>query len=209
MISEQSIDKFLERLASADPTPGGGSAAAIMGAMGAALVSMVCNVSFGKKGYEGAEPELRAVLAESEALRIRLAAMVGADVAAFDALMATYKLPKSTDEEKARRADAIQASLRRATEVPLDCARACSEVIALSRRAGEHGYRHVISDAGVGVSAAYSALRSAALNVYINAPALKDREFAARCSAEIEKLVEHNAKESEAIYALVRRKLES
>jgi methenyltetrahydrofolate cyclohydrolase len=207
MMTQHSIDEFLDRLASGDPTPGGGSAAAVMGAAGAALVSMVCNVSIGKKGYEAAEPELRAVLESSEALRRRLQAMVEDDVAAFDGLMAAYKLPKATEHEKARRADAIQASLERATQVPLDCARACAEVIALSRRAGEHGYRHVISDAGVGVSAAHAALRSAALNVFINAPALKDRAFAARAVDEIESLLRRSATESEAIYSLVRAKL--
>ena len=118
-ITETSIDEFLARLASKDPTPGGGSAAAIMGAMGAALISMVCNVSFGKKGYEAAEPELREVCAQSEALRSRLTAMVAEDVSAFGELMAAYKLPKETDEEKQRRSLAIQASLKRATEVPL------------------------------------------------------------------------------------------
>jgi methenyltetrahydrofolate cyclohydrolase len=207
MMTQHSIDEFLDRLASGDPTPGGGSAAAVMGAAGAALVSMVCNVSIGKKGYEAAEPELRAVLESSEALRRRLQAMVEDDVAAFDGLMAAYKLPKATEHEKATRADAIQASLERATRVPLDCARACGAVIALSRRAGEHGYRHVISDAGVGVSAAHAALRSAALNVFINAPALKDRAFAAQAVDEIESLLRSSATESEAIYALVRAKL--
>ena len=206
-MTEKPIDEFLNRLASTDPTPGGGSAAAIMGAAGAALVSMVCNVSIGKKGYEAAEPELRAVLERSETLRRRLTVMVEDDVSAFDALMAAYKLPKATDEEKARRADLIQASLKRATQVPLDCARACSEVIALSRRAGEHGYRHVISDAGVGVSAAYAALRSAALNVFINVPAVKDRAFAEQATAEIDALLARAASESEAVYALVRGKL--
>src|SRR5580658_208874 len=135
MITQHSIDEFLERLAGPDATPGGGSAAAIMGAMGAALVSMVCNVSIGKKGYESAEPEFRAVLAKSEQLRRRLTAMVADDVAAFDGLMAAYKLPKSTEEEKSRRAQTIQSSLQRATRVPLECARACFEVVALARRA--------------------------------------------------------------------------
>lgn len=209
MIMQSSIDEFLDRLASADPTPGGGSAAAIMGAMGAALVSMVCNVSIGKKGYESAEPEFRAVLAKSEALRGRLAGMVAGDVAAFDGLMAAYKLPKTSDEDKARRADAIQASLRRATEVPLECARACAEVIELARRAADHGYRHVISDAGVAVAAADSALRSAALNVIINAPSLKDRHFADRALEEVERLAHSSAADSAQVYASVRRKLES
>jgi formiminotetrahydrofolate cyclodeaminase len=206
-MTQKSIDEFLDRLASADPTPGGGSAAAIMGAAGAALVSMVCNVSIGKKGYEAAEPEMRAVLEKSESLRRRLTGMVEDDVTAFDGLMAAYKLPKATQHDTARRADAIQASLERATQVPLDCARVCGEVIALSRRAGEHGYQHVISDAGVGVSAAYAALRSAALNVFINAPALKDRAFAEQAVDEIEQLLERSAAESEAVYALVRGKL--
>jgi formiminotetrahydrofolate cyclodeaminase len=206
-ITGHSIDDFLDRLASKEPTPGGGSAAAIMGAMGAALVSMVCNVSYGKKGCESVEPELREVCARSEALRKRLTGMVDEDVSAFGDLMAAYKLPKDTDDEKQRRSLAIQASLKRATEVPLACARDCAEVIRLSRRAGEHGYIGVISDAGVGVSAAYAAARSAALNVYINAPSLKDRAFAERALAELEDIMTSCTAESEAVYALVREKL--
>ena len=83
--------------------------------------------------------------------------MVAEDVAAFDGLMAAYKLPKLSDEDKHRRAEAIQATLRRATEVPLECARLCAEVIGLARRASEHGYRSVISDGGVAAMAAYPA----------------------------------------------------
>lgn len=206
-IASRSIEEFLDRLAGKDPTPGGGGAAAIMGAMGAALVSMVCNVTYGKKGYDSAEAELREVCAKSETLRKRLTGMVAEDVAAFDGLMAAYKLPKDTEEQKARRSQAIQASLRRATEVPLACARDCAEVIGLSRRAGELGYLGVISDAGVGVSAAYAAARSAALNVYINAPSLKDRAFAERALAELEGIMTSCTAESEAVYALVRAKL--
>jgi formiminotetrahydrofolate cyclodeaminase len=178
-----------------------------MGAMGAALVSMVCNVTLGKKGYEGVEAEMRAVLHESEKVRRRLAEMVAEDIAAFDSILAAYKMPKASDDEKAARAAAIQAGLRRATEVPLDCARVCAEVIALSRRASEHGYLNVISDGGVGVLAGFTGLRSAALNVYINAPALEDRVFAERATAELEKLVAHCSAESEAVYKIVRDKL--
>jgi formiminotetrahydrofolate cyclodeaminase len=206
-ITACSIEDFLDRLASKEPTPGGGGAAAIMGAMGAALVSMVCNVSAGKKGCEAAQPELREVCAQSEILRRRLTSMVADDVSAFDELMSAYRLPKETDEEKLRRSQCIQASLKRATEVPLACARDCAEVIRLSRRAGGLGYLGVISDAGVGVSAAYAAARSAALNVYINAPSLKDRAFAERALAETDALMTFCAAESEAVYSLVRSKL--
>ena len=204
---QSSVEKFLDELASGNPTPGGGSAAAIVGAMGAALVSMVCNVTIGKKGYEGVEAEMRAILHESENVRRRLMEMVAEDIAAFDSILAAYKMPKTTEEDKAARAAAIQACLRRATEVPLDCAHACAEVIALSRRASERGYLNVISDGGVGVLAGFTGLRSAALNVYINAPALKDRVFAERATAEIRNLVESGAAESEAVYTLVRNKL--
>jgi len=207
MITQASVETFLDELASGRPTPGGGSAAAIMGAMGAALVSMVCNVTIGKKGYEAVEAKMKAVLQESETVRRRLTAMVAEDIAAFDSILAAYRLPKATEEDKALRAAAIQAGLRRATETPLDCARVCAEVIALARRASEHGYLNVISDAGVGVLAGFTALRSAALNVYINAPALKDRAFAERATAELEDLVEFCAAESEAVYQIVRDKL--
>jgi formiminotetrahydrofolate cyclodeaminase len=207
MITQRSVDTFLDELASGTPTPGGGSAAAIMGAMGAALVSMVCNVTIGKKGLEAVATEMKSVREESEKLRLRLTAMVAEDVAAFDGLMAAYRLPKATEEERSSRAAAIQLSLRAATETPLACARACSEVVALSKRAGEKGYAGVISDAGVGVLAANTALRSAALNVYINAPTLKDRAFADAATAELERLLETCARESELVFELVRSRL--
>src|ERR1700690_4625455 len=108
MITQAPVETFLDELASGHPTPGGGSAAAIMGAMGAALVSMVCNVTIGKKGYEAVEAEMRAILRESERVRGRLTAMVAEDIAAFDSIMAAYKLPKTSDEDKTRRAPAIQ-----------------------------------------------------------------------------------------------------
>jgi methenyltetrahydrofolate cyclohydrolase len=206
-MTQCSVEKFLDELAGGNPTPGGGSAAAIAGAMGAALISMVCNVTIGKKGYEGVEGEMRAILHESEKVRRHLTAMVAEDIAAFDSILKAYKLPKATDDDKAARGAAIQAGLRRATEVPLECARVCTEVIALARRASEHGYLNVISDGGVGVLAGFTGLRSAALNVYINAPALKDRAFAEKATADLEKLVAHGAAECEAVYQLVRDKL--
>jgi formiminotetrahydrofolate cyclodeaminase len=207
VITQGSIERFLDDLASGAPTPGGGSAAAIIGAMGAALVSMVCSVTLGKKGLEAVAPEMKTVREQSEKLRLRLTAMVAEDVAAFEALMAAYRLPKASEVDKARRAEAIQSTLRAATETPLDCARACAQVIGLAQRAGENGYSGVISDAGVGVLAAHTALRSAALNVYINAPSLQDREFAQQALAEVHELLEAGGRRSEAVYALVRGKL--
>jgi formiminotetrahydrofolate cyclodeaminase len=202
MITQRPLEAFLDELASGAPTPGGGSAAAIMGAMGAALISMVCNVTIGKKGHEAVEADMKSVRDDSEKLRIRLTAMVAEDIAAFDGLMAAYRLPKVTEEDKSRRAAAIQSSLRAATETPLACARACAQVVALSKRAGEKGYAGVISDAGVGVLAA-----NTALNVYINSPSLKDRAIADAATAELEQLLDTCARESELVFELVRSRV--
>lgn len=207
MITDSTIETFLDELASAAPTPGGGSAAAIMGAMGAALVAMVCNLTIGKKGYEQHDAEMRDVLAQCEARRQRLTAMVAEDVAAFDSLMAAYKLPKASDDEKAARSTAIQSALQRATQVPLDCAKECAEVVRLSGRAAEVGNQNVISDAGVGVLAAWAALRSAVLNVNINAPSLKDRGFAEAKLAETQALLAECGPLSEQIHARVQARL--
>jgi formiminotetrahydrofolate cyclodeaminase len=207
MITQQTVATFLDELASSAPTPGGGSAAAIMGAMGAALISMVCNVTLGKKGHEAVQAEMKMVRDESEKLRAALTSMVADDIAAFDGLMSAYRLPKASDDEKSRRAEAIQISLSAATETPMACARACAQVVALSRRAGEKGFAGVVSDAGVGVLAANTALRSAALNVFINVPSLKDRSFAAAATAEIEHLLDDCARESELVFDLVRSRL--
>jgi formiminotetrahydrofolate cyclodeaminase len=200
MIVKQPVNTFLDELASSQATPGGGSAAAVMGAMGAALVSMVCNLTIGKKNYAEVEPEMQAILKDAESLRARIAGMVAEDVEAFDQLMAAYGLPKDSDAEKSERSAAIQAGLKAATDAPLACARACAEVITLSARVAEKGNRNVISDAGVGALAAQAALRSAALNVYINVPMIKDTAFAESRKAEVEALLSRALPEAEKAY---------
>ncbi len=207
MIKDKSVQIFLDELASKASTPGGGSAAAIMGAMGAALASMVGNLTIGKKGYEGVEPEIKDLLAKTEALRAKLTDMVRADVEVFDQVMGAYGLPKDTDEQKAKRSEAIQVALKAATDVPLACARACAEVIDLCKPVAEKGNKNVISDAGVAVLAAYAALRSAALNVYINAPGIKDRQFADSRTAELEGILKGKDALMEEIYGIVKSRL--
>jgi len=206
-IKDQSIQRFLDELASKQATPGGGSAAALLGAQGAALVSMVCNLTIGKPKYAEVDAELRVLLVEAEALRETLTGMIQADVEVFDRLMACYGLPKASDEEKTHRTEQIQAVLKDATDVPLACARACAQAIALSRVAAEKGGQAVISDAGVAVMAAYAGLKSAALNVRINAGALKDRAFADSRLAELQALLTTGEQEAEAIYRIVQDKL--
>lgn len=202
-----SIETFLTELASAAPTPGGGGAAAISGAMGAALVSMVCNLTIGKKKYAEVEDELKDVLARSEGLRAGLTGMIAQDVAAFDAVMGAYGLPKGTDEEKATRSERIQAALKEACDVPLSCCRACRAVIDLAAITADKGNLNVVSDAGVAVLSAYAGLRSAALNVYVNAKGLEDRDFAKERLDELEGILAEAGPLTEKIYEVVKAKV--
>ena len=203
----ENLQSFLDALASNAPAPGGGAAAALMGATGAALVSMVCNLTLGKPKYAAVAGDMQSLLAQSEALRERLTRMMEDDQAVFKTLMSAYGLPKESDEEKAERKRAIQAALKRATEVPLACARACTEVIALSREAAEKGNLQVVSDAGVAVTAAEAGLKSAALNVWINVPGIEDKAFADAARKEIDDLIDAGGEDSAAVYALVKSKL--
>ena len=207
MIKSDSVQSFLDALASQSSTPGGGSAAAVMGAMGAALVSMVCNLTIGKKNYAEVEAEMQALLRQSEELRHRLIGMIHDDVEAFNQVMAAYVLPKNSEEEKAQRAAAIQQALMQATQVPLNCARACSDVMQLAKRAAEKGNVNVVSDAGVAVLAAYAGLKSAALNVYVNTAAIKDYAFNAGKLAELEKILSDATSFAAGVYELVKGKL--
>jgi formiminotetrahydrofolate cyclodeaminase len=207
MIKDKTIQQFLDQLASKAPTPGGGSAAAIMGAMGAALVSMMCNLTVGRKNYEAVEGEMKEALEQAESLRERLTDMVRADVEAFDRVMAAYGLPKDTDEQKQARSQAIQEALKAATEVPLECARACAEVVRLSKTVAEKGNRNVVSDAGVAVLAGYAALRSAALNVYVNTGAIKDEAFVSSSLEALSRIMDGMGEVNEEIYRTVKNRL--
>jgi formiminotetrahydrofolate cyclodeaminase len=206
-ITHQTIEDFLDALASQRATPGGGSAAAIMGANGAALVSMMCNLTIGKKKYVDVEAEMKATLAKSEELRRRLTDIVQDDVRAFDQVMGAYGMAKKTDAEQAARSDAIQKALKVATDVPLTCARAAREVMDLGLTVAEKGNLNVISDAGVAVLAAYAALRSAALNVYTNTKMITDKGFAEAKLAELKRFLTGAEALTEKAYATVKGKL--
>jgi formiminotetrahydrofolate cyclodeaminase len=206
-IKDTQVEPFLDALASSGATPGGGSAAAIIGAMGAALVSMVCNLTIGKKKYADMESEMKDVLGKAEALRHRLTGMIEDDVKAFDTVMGAYGMAKETDAEKAAREKAIQAALKQATEVPLRCAQAAREVIELAGIASDKGNLNVISDAGVAVLAGYAALRSAALNVFTNARMITDKTFAEAKLKELNELLAGAEGATERAYGLVKGKV--
>lgn len=206
-IKDSSIEQFLDELASKSSTPGGGSAAAIIGAIGAALLSMVAGLTLGNKKYEQVCQQMEEILQRSEELRRELESMIQADVDAFTEVMAAYAMPKETGPEKAERSDAIQTALKTAADVPLDCAGICLQLIGLSEQVAGSGNRNVISDAGVAVLAAHAALRSAALNVYINLAAIRDTEFVRDRRDRLDALLAGSHEATERVYQMVMQRL--
>ena len=205
--SQKTVAQFLDELASQAPVPGGGSGAALAGALGAALASMVCNLTIGKPKYADVQDDIQRLLAQTEALRTRLTNLIEDDIAVYYKLSSGYKMPKDTDEQKAARTAAIQKTLRDATRVPMQIAEACVEVLQLCTPIAEKGNVGAVSDAGVAALLAEAALRSAALNVLINLAAIKDEAFVARERARLDDLLAGKAELKEKIYTLVVSKL--
>ncbi len=207
MIKDDSIQQFLDDLASKSSTPGGGSATAVFGAMAAALVSMVANLTIGKENYESVETKMKELLEQSEDIRQRLIDLIQADIAVFNQVMDSYALPKDTEDKKQQRSQAIQKALMAATEIPLDCAKLSAEIIELSAQVAESGNFNVVSDAGVAVLSSHAAIRSAALNVNINLANIKDENFVNDRRAQLEQIMSGTGVRTEEIYNLVANKL--
>ncbi len=206
-LTDKPVTNFLDELASNAPAPGGGSVAALGGALGAALVSMVCNLTLGKKGYDAVQDDIQDLLAQSEALRAELTNLLEEDVKVYTAYSVAAKLPRSTDEEKAERTKAVQAALKNATMVPMRIAETAVKVMDLCMPTAEKGNKWAVSDAGVAVLMAEAALRSAALNVLINLGSIKDEDFVAEKRTHLNSLLEGKGVMRDEIYEYVVSKL--
>jgi formiminotetrahydrofolate cyclodeaminase len=160
--------ELLDRFASADPTPGGGSAAALAGATAAALVTMVCRMPKTRTGHPTERARLDEALAGARTAGDECRRLVDEDTAAYDAVVAAYKLPKATDEEKAVRKRAIDAAVSVATDVPLRTAEMCWVVLGAAQAAADNGNPNAVSDARVAAALAWAGVRGAAENVRIN-----------------------------------------
>jgi len=180
--------EFLDAVAAGTPAPGGGSVAALAGALAAALAAMVARLTLGKKKYATAQAEMEALVEEAERLRAALTDRIAQDAEAYKQVVAAYRLPKGTDEEKAARHAAIQAALVHAAEVPLATARDATAALELAHRAARLGNVNAITDAGTSAHLALAAFEGAALNVQVNAAQVADRERAATWTAELEDL---------------------
>jgi len=187
-IGERSVQALLDELAEGTATPGGGTAAALAGAMGAALLGMVCRLTIGRPRFADVELELRAALDEAEHLRARLLELADADREAFDAVMAAYRLPRKTAQECEVRRAAIQKAMKEATRVPLATARACAAVIRLAHRVIPKVNPNAVGDGRVAALLAKAGLQGAQLNVTLNLTQIADSEFVKVSEEELKQI---------------------
>ncbi|HID24866.1 MAG TPA: methenyltetrahydrofolate cyclohydrolase [Thermoplasmata archaeon] len=204
---DMNIKSFLDEVASESPAPGGGSVAALAGALAAALSSMVCNLTLGKEKYASVHDEIDEVLERCEHSRKRLIEIVDKDTEAFNKVMDALRLPKNTEEEKKKRMDKLQNAFKGAALVPLETARLCIEIIELSRIVVQKGNQSSITDAAVSAIMAEAGFKAAILNVEINLSSIKDNKFVKNIQYEIE-MMERNIEDgSKEVMELVKSAL--
>jgi formiminotetrahydrofolate cyclodeaminase len=199
----QSLVSMLDDLASSAPTPGGGGASAVGGALAAALGEMVANLTTGKKRYADVQDRIDEIIDELGALRTRLLELVAADAAAFEPLSRAYGLPRESEEERALRDEIMEAALRAASVPPYKIMETLVEVIDRLEELARIGTRIAVSDAGVGAAFAGAALKGASLNVFINAKSMKDRAYADELCARTQELLDAGCKKADDTFQMV------
>ncbi|AOT69965.1 cyclodeaminase/cyclohydrolase family protein [Geosporobacter ferrireducens] len=204
MLVDLNIKAFLEETASNAPVPGGGSIAALSGAVSAALTEMVANLTIGKKGYEGLEEEMQQIAKDAAKLREKLAADIDRDSDAFNQVMAAFKLPKGTEEEMNARKAAIQEATKNAALVPLDVATDAFNMMTMVAAVVEKGNKNAVTDGAVAAMMARTAVLSALYNVKINLGSIKDEAFVKEVSGKVQKIeTEVTAAEKEILSKVV------
>lgn len=201
---EKNVEKFLETLASSAPTPGGGGAAALCGALAIALGNMVGNLTLGKKKYADVQDDIAALNQQAEMLRADFVALIDADAEAFAPLSRAYGIPKDDPAHK----EIMEAALKRAAGPPLEIMRKCAEALDVIADYAEKGSALAISDAGCAAVLAIAAMKAAALNVRINTKSMTDRETADKMNAETDRLLAEYEKTAGKIYENVAGRLD-
>lgn len=204
---KESCESFAERLSSKDPTPGGGGASALTGALGTALGNMVGSLTVGKKKYQDVEDEIRKLMEEAQLLQKALLAAVQRDAEAFEPLAAAYRMPKDTAEQRKEKERVMEAALKTACEVPFEIMEMCCRGIELCGSFAEKGSALAVSDAGAGASFCRAALESASFNVYINTKAMKDRSYAEKANRKADEMRAVYTKKADEIIAGVFRSI--
>jgi formiminotetrahydrofolate cyclodeaminase len=201
------ISTYLDDLASNKPAPGGGSAAALAGALGAALGSMVANFTVGKEKFAAVEAQAKAALEECERLRAALTELVQADVNAYGKYAAATGLPKTTDEEKAHRTATIQQAMKDAAAVPMEVCRKCHEILKVSQQLLEIGNPNLVSDVGCAAEFALAGINAALLNVEVNHAFIKDPAYIEAQKKELAEILPSAQQLRDRIYAETRQRI--
>jgi formiminotetrahydrofolate cyclodeaminase len=207
MYIDQPIRHFLDKLASKSPEPGGGSVAALTGSLGAGLVSMVCSLTLGKEKYKDVQPQVEALIKESEKLRSEMQDLIQKDTEVYGGLSEVYKMPKNTDAEKAARTAKMQEALKLACQVPFEIGLKSLEVARLAQRAAEIGNVAAVSDAGVAVLLAQACAQSAALNVKINVNSIKDEAYNTQTWTKMQDVLKQVAALEKSVMELTYKKM--
>lgn len=195
----ETIHTFLTELSSKAPTPGGGGASALLGAVGASLASMVASLTTGKKKYAAFQGDIERILAETAVLRDELEALIDRDAEAFAPLAAAYGIPKDTPG----RDETLEQALRAAAQVPLEILQTVSRVIPILEELLEKGSKLAVSDVGVAAASCRAAAQGAALNVYINTKLMKDRAYAQALDEQTHNLAQQADSRCAAVYLQV------
>ena len=202
-ISEKTCIEFVDVLASKSAVPCGGGAAALVGAIGMALGSMVCNLTIGKKKYAEYEDSVKEILVKAGEIEKKLLSMIDEDAKNFLPLSKAYGLPTSTEEEKKVKEKTMENTLKLACEVPINIVKVCFDAIKLHEDLVDKGSRLAISDVGVGVQCLRAAILSGQLNVVININSIKDVEYVEKVRKEVNYLVEEGVRICDEVYAKV------
>ena len=192
--AKEPLQTYLDDAASGKPAPGGGSVSACVGALGAALVSMVCNLTRGREKFAAVEAHVQDLVVRSEAARARLEQLLQDDTVAYNGVIDAYRLPKDTEEERAARHQAVQNGLIVAANVPLEITRVALEVCRLAKTAAEIGNPAAVTDAGIGAILGEAAVQGASLNVEINMASIDDVDYVRRGGAELQEAIDESAK---------------
>ena len=206
-IRSQTIGDFLDELASGNAAPGGGAGAAVAGAMGAALLSMVANLTVGRKKFAAVEEEVQKIKARTEEIRVEMTSLAQLDQHVFERVMGAYKMPKETEAQQSTREAAIQNTLMDATQVPLKVATWAAELFDYAPTLAEKGNGNAVSDVGVGLLLADAAMRGALMNVDINLGLLQDEAFKEGVRAQVAQLRVGRDEQKAAVLAEVQKRL--
>jgi len=204
---DKSYTEILKEAKSSAPTPGGGSASAIVACMGNAMVSMVANLTSGKEKYAEYQDKIDALLVKTEDIMLRLEDLVDQDMQVFSKFMTAIKMPKNNEDEKSARAEAIEAASIVATEVPLKIAETCVEIIVLSLELCSYGNKGAISDVGIGAYVGEAAMYGAILSVDINLGGIKNEAYVKQTTIKRNELIETATKAREQTISIVRERM--